>query len=50
MNKPHIGWRPKWFATQIGSLPNWRPQLEKKIGAFTVPESSEFFAMPLSAY
>jgi hypothetical protein len=23
LNKPHIGWRPKWFAIQIGALPNW---------------------------
>src|SRR5579872_4589751 len=27
-NKAHIGWRPKWFAIQIGAPPNWRRQAE----------------------
>jgi hypothetical protein len=29
MNKPHIGRRPKWLATQIGAPPNWRCLTEK---------------------
>src|SRR5438445_11674852 len=36
MNKTHIGWRPKWFAIQIGVLPNWRRQEPRQLGTLAV--------------